>query len=372
MAGWFPVVSLTGPRQSGKSTLVRAAFPDYGYVNLENPETRRAALEDPVGFVRRRPPRLIVDEAQYAPELFSMIQVASDERGEPGQYVLSGSQNFLLMRGIQQSLAGRVGTLALMPLSLREASSAGADEASYLLTGGYPRIYDARIPRDAFMRSYIATYVERDAGGMVGVRDLSSFRRLLDLVAAGAGGLVNYSRLAADLGVGAQTVRSWLSILQASYIAFELRPYSANTRKRLTKAPKLYLHDTGLLCHLLGISTPEQLRDHPARGAVYENYVVAERMRTRLNRGEEPRLYFYRDDSRREVDLLDLTDPSRPLAVEVKSGETYRPSFARHLSAVCPEIGIPEGRRVVAYAGSETYRADGVDVMPARDLPGLL
>lgn len=370
MAGWFPVVTLTGPRQSGKSTLVRAVFSDYEYVNLEDVEVRRAALDDPVGFIRRRPPRLIIDEAQYAPELFSMIQAASDEHGETGQYVLSGSQNFLLLKSIQQSLAGRAGILTLMPLSYREASAVSSGLTEYVLTGGYPRIYDAGMPRDVFFRNYIATYVERDVGELMNVRNLAAFRSMLALLAAQAGQLVNHSRIASDLGVATATVKSWLSVLQAGHIIFELRPLHTSARKRLTKSPKLYFHDTGLLCHLLRISTPEQLRDSPMRGTVIENFAVAERLRLHLNRGEEPELYFYRDDSKREIDLIDLTD--EPLAVEVKSGETYRGSFARHLDAVCPDIAVAKGRRVVAYMGSERYRSEGVEVVPLGDLDGLL
>ena len=188
MSEWFPVVSLTGPRQSGKSTLIKAVFPEYEYLNLENPEVRRAALDDPVGFISRRPDHLIIDEAQYAPELFSMIQVASDERGRAGQYVLSGSQNFLLMHNIQQSLAGRVGMLKLLPLSYQELGDTQIALDTYLIRGGYPRIYDAGIPTDVFFQNYLMTYVERDAGGLLDVRNLSSFRKMIGLCAACVGG----------------------------------------------------------------------------------------------------------------------------------------------------------------------------------------
>lgn len=257
-----------------------------------------------------------------------------------------------------------------MPLSYREASGSAPGLAEYILTGGYPRIYDSGMPRDAFFRNYIATYVERDVGELMNVRNLAAFRSMLALLAAQAGQLVNHSRIAGDLGVAAATVKSWLSALQAGRIVFELRPLHASARKRLTKSPKLYFHDTGLLCHLLRIRTLEQLRDSPMRGAVVENFAVAERLRLHLNRGEEPELYFYRDDSRREIDLVDLT--GEPLAIEVKSGETYRPQFARHLEAVCPDIGVAEGRRVVAYMGRERYRSGGAEVVPLDELDGLL
>lgn len=367
MSEWFPVVSLTGPRQSGKSTLIKAVFPEYEYLNLENPEVRRAALDDPVGFISRRPDHLIIDEAQYAPELFSMIQVASDERGRAGQYVLSGSQNFLLMRNIQQSLAGRVGMLKLLPLSYQELSETQISLDTYLIRGGYPRIYDAGIPTDMFYQNYLMTYVERDAGGLLDVRNLSSFRKMIGLCAACVGGLLNLSRLAADVGVATATISSWLSILQSSYLVFLLQPYAGNMRKRLTKAPKLYFYDTGLLCHLLGIHDERSLMSHPLSGEIFENLVVSERQKAYLNRGIEPTLVFYRDDSKREIDLIDLTEQARPQAFEIKSGATYRDTFARHLRSVGSELGIPAKDRAVVYHGSERYDTEGASVVPAEE-----
>ena len=367
MSEWFPVVSLTGPRQSGKSTLIKAVFPEYEYLNLENPEVRRAAIDDPVGFIRRRPDRLIIDEAQYASELFSMIQVASDERGGAGQYVLSGSQNFLLMHNIQQSLAGRVGMLKLLPLSYQELSDTQISLDTYLIRGGYPRIYDAGIPTDMFYQNYLMTYVERDAGGLLDVRNLSSFRKMIGLCAACVGGLLNLSRLAADAGVATATISSWLSILQSSYLVFLLQPYAGNMRKRLTKAPKLYFYDTGLLCHLLGIHDERSLMNHPLSGEIFENLVVSERQKAYLNRGIEPTLAFYRDDSKREIDLIDLTEPARPQAFEIKTGATYRDSFTRHLRSVGSELGIPAKDRAVVYHGSERYDTEGASVVPAED-----
>lgn len=367
MSGWFPVVSLTGPRQSGKSTLIREAFPDYTYVNLENPDTLAAALADPVGFISNRPERLIIDEAQHAPELFSMIQVASDERGSVGQYVLSGSQNFLLMKNITQSLAGRVGMLKLLPLSFQEARPAGVDLRTFAVRGGYPRLYDAGIPSSIFYENYLSTYVSRDAGDLLNVRDLSSFRRMLGLCAAQVGSLVTYARLADDTGVSAATVKSWLSILESSYIVCLLQPYHANIKKRLTKSPKLYFCDTGLLCHLLNIRTVEDLLAHPLRGEVFENLVVSERLKYHFNRKETPELYFYRDDSKREIDLIDCTDSRNASAYELKSGETYRSSFGRHLRTVGDELGIAPENRFVVYMGSERISDKGIEVLPASE-----
>lgn len=364
LSSWFPVVSVTGPRQSGKSTLVKEVFYDYSYANLENPQTRQQALNDPVGFIRNRPNRLVIDEAQLAPELFSMIQVVSDESNEPGQYVLSGSQNFLLLKQITQSLAGRVGLLKLLPLSYPEAASEKGDLTpdSFMLRGGYPRLYDVDIPPETYFSAYIKTYVERDVQDYLGVRDLSSYRALLELCARCAGSLLNVSRLASDLGVSRATVDTWLSMLESSYIVFRLRPYHANLRKRLIKTPKLYFCDTGLLCHLLRIRTIEQLLTSPYLGTVFENFVIAERMKAYLNAGREPDLYFYRDDNKVEVDLVDLTDSSSGLLVEIKSSQTYRSGFSKNLRLVGDEIGIPDERRFVVERAEGNFEVDGAQV----------
>lgn len=368
MSGWYPVVSLTGPRQSGKSTLICNAFPGYAYVNLEEPNALQSALHDPVGFIRNRPEKLIIDEAQNAPELFSMIQVVADERGTTGQYVLSGSQNFLLMKGITQSLAGRVGMLKLLPFSYSEVRETGIDLRSFMLRGGYPRIYDSGMPTGLFYENYLSTYVSRDVGDLLNVRDLSSFRRMLGLCAAQVGGLLTYARLASDADVSTKTVKSWLSILESSYVVYLLQPYYANMKKRLTKAPKLYFYDTGLLCHLLHIRSVEELLAHPMRGAVFENFFISERIKHHLNAGRTPELFYYRDDSKREIDLLDYTEPQGAMACELKSGETYRDSFARHLRTVGDEIGIDSGNRVVVYAGSERFESGGVKVVPIEQM----
>ena len=372
MARWFPVVSVTGPRQSGKSTLVRSVFPDYAYVNLEDPQQGRRALEDPVGFIRNASSPLIIDEAQRAPELFSMVQVVSDERGTPGQFVLSGSQNFLLLKGISQSLAGRVGLLKLLPLSFAELASAGggpsADE--FMVKGGYPRLYDIDIPLRIYYEGYVDTYLERDIAGYLDVRNMASFRTFLALCAQNVGNLLNIARLASDAGVSAATARAWLSMLESSYVIYLLQPYHANTRKRLTKTPKLYFHDTGLLCHLLRLDSLELLVASETLGPVFENLVVAETAKRYLNQGKMPDLCFYRDDSKIEVDLIDLTDPMRPRAIEIKSSETYHGKYARHLGRVGEELGIDVDGRMVVLRVQDSYRSEDVQVVPARDWLG--
>lgn len=373
MAEWFPVVSLTGPRQSGKSTLVKHAFPDYSYVTLEDPQIRRAALEDPVSFIRNRSERLIIDEAQYAPNLFSMIQVVSDERGTSGQYVLTGSQNFLMMKSIGQSLAGRVGLLKLLPFSfleLKDWRGERVDVDEFIIKGGYPRLHATGMPPAVYFPSYIDTYIERDVAGLLDVRNKTAFHTMLAICAQCVSNLQNASTLSKDVGVSAATIKSWLSVLESSYLVFTLRPYHSNGKKRLTKSPKLFFYDTGLLCYLLGIESVEQLVESPHFGAIFENLVVAETMKRHLNKGVRPELYFYRDDSKREIDLLDFTDSSRPRAIEIKSSCTYHDKYARHLQSVCDEIGIGrEGRCVVARVES-SFETEACSVVAVQDWLG--
>ncbi len=344
-------------------------FPDYDYVNLENPETRKAAIDDPVGFIRQRPSKLIVDEAQYAPDLFSMIQVASDERSEQGQYVLSGSQNFLLLKRIQQSLAGRVGLVKFLPFSFQEACK--ADQAltpdTFMLQGGYPRIYDTRMPLNLFFSNYIDTYIERDVSEYLDVRNLADFRRFLTLCALSSGALINYTNIANELGVSPRTVKAWMSILESSYIAFHLMPFYTNARKQVVKTPKLYFYDTGLLCHLLGIRTVEALVAHPKFGDIFENLIIAETMKQHLNANQEPQLFFYRDASKVEVDLLDFTDPNHRLMIEIKSGQTYHDRFARHLTLIGNVLGIPCEQQYVTSRVEQSYVSQGIRVTSALD-----
>ncbi len=369
MASWFPVVSVTGPRQSGKSTIVKSVFPEYAYVNLEDPLLRNAALDDPVGFIRNRPERLIVDEAQYAPDLFSMIQVVSDERGATGQYILSGSQNFLLMKRITQSLAGRVGILRLLPLSYAEvfAHDETVDADTFMFRGGFPRLYASNMPVGTFFNSYINTYIERDVSDYLDVRNLVSFRKFLELCALNTSNLTNYASIARDADVDARTAKAWLSILESSYVTFELMPYFANQSKRLIKTPKLYFYDTGLLCSLLGITSVEKLLLSPHLGAVFENLVVAETLKAYLNRNEEPRLFFYRDENKIEVDLMDFTDADNPRLVEIKSGQMYRDSYARHLTVVGDALGIERERRYVVARVASGYETKEASVRSAFD-----
>lgn len=371
---WYPVISLVGPRQSGKSTFVKNAFPDYTYISLEDKNMREAALRDPVDFIERRGGRLIIDEAQRAPELFSAIQVACDARDTTGQYILTGSQNFLLMKNIGQSLAGRVCLLTLLPFSYQELSQASAHMASedpqlenIIVRGSYPRLYDKKIPVSRFYADYINTYVTRDVIEYLDVRNKPSFRKLIGLCAHNAGCLLNYANLAQALGVSVPTVKSWLSILEASNIIYFLQPYASTLKKRLIKSPKLYFLDTGLLCAQLDIRTQDQLIEHKKFGAIFENYIIAETLKRYDNAGEEPRLFFYRDDSKREIDLLDLTNVQNPRAIEIKTNKTFHSHFATQLTSVGDELSIPRASRLVVSRANATFSAGNCLVVSAQD-----
>lgn len=357
MLSWFPVVSVTGPRQSGKSTLIRNVLPEYEYVNLEDETTRMSAVDDPVGFIHSHGDRLIIDEAQHAPGLFSQIQVVADERGTTGQYVLSGSQNFLMERRIGQSLAGRVGMLQLLPLSYEEALRAepGLTVDEFMFRGGYPHLYDVPTPVGIYFRNYTATYVSRDVAEYLDVRNVADFDTFLRLCAENSGGLLNLTALARDAGISFNTAKEWLSILEKSFVVFRLRPYSANTRKRLIKTPKLYFYDNGLLNYLLGIHSMKELLDDPKRGDVFENLIVSETVKRYRNHNEDGELWFYRDAGQSEIDLIDATQRRSPVLMEIKSGMTARPDFFRHLATVGEELGVPVDRRTVIYRGTESF-----------------
>lgn len=375
MAGQFPIVSITQPRQSGKTTLVRAVFPDYSYVSLEDADTRAFAADDPRAFLARQGRRTIIDEAQRVPALFSFMQGIVDETGNPGQFVISGSQNFLLMEAIDQSLAGRVAVLTLLPLSnaeLRGTHLAPADIDDWILSGGYPRIYDRAIAAADYYPNYLRTYVERDARTTTGITKLAEFQRLLVLCATRTSETLNLQALSRDCSIAVNTVREWLSVLEASFLVHLLLPYHRNLGKRITKTPKLFLLNQGLASNLVGMEEPDDIRAFTGRGALFETAVLAEVVKAFYARGRVPKLYYWRDAARREIDIPIERGPNLVWAIEVKSSTTYYPKYFRHLETVAEELGVPVERRMVVYAGDDTFETSHGLVCALGDLAKTL
>jgi hypothetical protein len=335
LAMQYPVITITGPRQSGKTTLSRSAFPDKPYVSLEDPDLRRFAMDDPRGFLDSHPQGAILDEIQRVPELSSYLQGVVDAAPQPGRYILTGSHQFELMSQVSQSLAGRTALLRLLPFTLAEALRAQRcatppDLAQTLLTGFYPRIHDRGLDPTQALADYFATYVERDLRQLLAVHDLQRFERFVRLCAGRTGQLLNLSSLGNDAGVSHVTARAWIDLLQTSYIVHLLPPWFTNSGKRLIKAPKLYFYDVGLACWLLGLRTSEQVRRDPLYGALIENFVIMEAMKDRLNAGASAEMYFYRDSEGHEVDLL-LPVGSQVHAIEIKAGATVNTDYFRGL-----------------------------------------
>lgn len=374
LATRYPVLTLTGPRQSGKTTLCRMAFPELPYVSLENPSHRELAQEDPVAFFARYGDGAVIDEVQRVPEVFSYLQGLVDEDPRPGRFVLTGSQNLALVDSLTQSLAGRTTLTELLPLSLEEIRrfpEPPADLDTLLWQGGYPRIYERRLPANEWLTDYTATYVERDVRQLLAVGDLLLFQTFLRLCAGRTGQILNLTSLANDCGISQPTARKWLSVLEASYIVFRLPPFFANLGKRLVKAPKLYFYDVGLAASLLGIEEPGQLATHPLRGSLFETWVVAEIAKAHLHRGRRPRLFFYRERSRLEIDLV-LERGAEVVLVEVKSGQTpsgaYFSAFERFEATVAGRESPRVAGKVVVYGGDETQERSRGRLLSWRDL----
>lgn len=375
-ASRFPVLTLTGPRQSGKTTLVKSLFDSHSYVTLEAPDEREFATRDPRAFLMQFPNGAIIDEVQYVPELVSYIQTIVDENPIPGGWILTGSENLVLSESVSQSLAGRTSVHHLFPLTWNEVvrfkkHPENLNEA--LFTGGYPRILDKGHDPTQWLSSYVNTYVERDVRSLLNVGNAFAFQNFIGLCAGRSGTLLNYSSLANDCGITQPTVKHWISILEASFIIFRLPPFFHNFRKRLVKMPKLYFYDTGLMCWLLGIRDPGQIHLHPLRGQIFETWAVSEITKHRANSNELHGAYFYRDHNGVEIDLV-IPDPERILLAEAKSSAT--PSIAllegakrklRHFDE------LPQRKEfAVVYGGDKAQEINGDRLIPWRRASGLV
>ncbi len=373
LARGFPIIAITGPRQSGKTTLAKSTFPDKTYLSLEDPDVRFMAESDPRGLLSRFPDGAVLDEVQRVPGLLSYLQTHVDANLQPGAYVLTGSQQFGLLTGITQSLAGRVGMVQLLPFSLEELLKTDrlpVDLDETMFRGLYPPLYDRDITPGDWSSSYITTYIERDVRQLVAVRDLSAFQRFLRMCAARAGQLLNLSSLATDCGISHNTASAWLSVLEASYIVFLLRPHFQNFNKRLVKTPKLYFCDTGLAAWLLRIRESAQIAFHAQRGALFENLVVSEFLKTKLNRGLSPDIYFWRDSKGLEIDIL-LEQAGALWPVEVKSGQTIAADFFQSLNKWSEYSGRRDQPAWLVYGGGQKMQHGNISIIPWRLLPDL-
>ena len=365
----YPVITITGPRQSGKTTLARAAFADKPYVSLETPDEREFAATDPRGFLARWPDGAVIDEVQHVPALFSWIQSDVDTSGRMGRFVLTGSQNFALMAHITQSLAGRSALVQLLPLSIAELAAAGhlpENLDAMLLRGGYPALYARSLSPARWLADYTMSYLERDVRQISQVQDLSTFQRFLRLCAGRTGQLLNLANLAQETGIAQSTARAWLSVLEASYIVFLLPPHHRNFGKRVVKMPKLYFHDTGLAASLMGVQTPAQLAIHPLRGPLFETLIVGEFLKARHNSGFPSNLYFWRDNVGLEVDLL-LDEPDGLLPVEIKSSATVTEDLFKGLRKWIAVAGDVARLPRLVCAAPESYSRSGIDVRRWQD-----
>jgi hypothetical protein len=371
-AGQYPVVTITGPRQSGKTTLCRKVFADKKYVSLENLDSRQFAREDPRGFLAGLLDGAILDEIQQAPELLSYIQTVVDEDGRHGLFILTGSQQFEVSNAINQSLAGRTAIIKLLPFSMEELGRLQNDFTvdQLLLTGFYPRIWKEGLDPSQALAGYLETYVERDIRQLINIKDLGLFQRFVTLCAGRVGQLLNFNNLASDTGVSHQTARNWLTLLEASFIVYRLQPYAANISKRLIKSPKLYFYDVGLAAHLLGLENTLHVSRDPLRGNLFENMVVMEAIKYRLHRGRRSNLHFYRDSNGNEVDLLLTLGPDL-YPIEIKAGMTINRDYFRGLDHFSGIFGAPLGRGLV-YGGDQRQQRTDTTVCPAATFHTLL
>lgn len=368
---YFPVLCVTGPRQSGKSTLIKHIFNGYRRFTLEDWDVRSMAQNDPLGFLNQTNGGMIIDEVQRVPELLSYIQGIVDDRPER-RFVLSGSSNFLLLKTVSQSLAGRAGVFELLPMSLSEAKEAYAEKTldEIIYNGCFPAVCAGKNVAKYLYPAYTKTYIDKDLRQLININNLSQFHTFLRLCAARIGSIFNASELAGEVGVASNTINAWVSVLEASYIIMRLQPWSENSRKRLTKSPKLYFCDTGLACHLLDIESPEQLSRDKMRGHLFENLIVMEALKQRYNKGKESNIFFFRDAKGNEIDLL-IREAGELKAIEIKSSQTYAPSFEDVLKKTGSLLTTPVSKRAVVYAGNMENAAADIALLNYRNFCSL-
>lgn len=366
---YFPVITLTGPRQSGKTTLLKHIFKDFPYISLETPDVLAKAEEDPKLFLEKYKNGVILDEVQRNPVLFSYIQSIVDEFPDR-KFVLSGSQNFLMLEKVSQTLAGRTAVLKLLPFSLEELKNTNFEPQNpytFILKGGYPRLYDKKIPPSVYYANYLQTYIERDVRSIQNIENLSLFTKFLQLCAGRVGQLLNISALATEIGISVNTAKSWLSVLEASFVVYTLQPYHKNYNKRLVKTPKLYFYDTGLASFLLNIKTEEMLETHYAKGSLFENMVINEYLKHAYNQGEISQLYFWRDNHGVEIDLL-VVDNHGITPIEIKAGTTYHKDFFKNLTTFNQFSQDGGTHNTVIYSGDTTEQVSKGRLVSWRDI----
>ena len=358
----FPVITIIGPRQAGKTTLARTIFPEYRYCNLEYPEIRNIAENDPKAFFSANPPPLIIDEIQRVPILLSYIQAMSDESQIKGQFILTGSHQFELHEKITQSLAGRTALLTLLPLSIYELSKSGIvlSRDEYLFQGFLPRIYKENLEPTRTYRNYYQTYVERDIKQISNIHNLTLFDKFLHILAGRVGQLINFQSISSEVGISGTTINEWISILEASFIVYRLKPYYENFGKRVIKSSKLYFTDIGLVCYLLGITEISQVTRDPLIGNLFENLIVIEALKARLNQGMDPNLFFYRDNNQHEIDLL-YKDGRRLIPIEIKSAMTYHESLHKSNDYFVKHFNMDTGYLI--YAGDVEIKKDSINIL---------
>lgn len=370
IATQLPVVTITGPRQSGKTTLVKKVFKDKPYLNLEIPDIREFAVNDPRGFLEKIPNGAVIDEIQRVPKLISYIQGIVDERNLNGMFILTGSQQFELSNNINQSLAGRTALLKLLPLSFEEVEINKIEIDELLFKGFYPRIYDKSLYPTKALADYYETYVERDIRQLTYIKNLSLFQRFVKLCAGRTGQILNLNNLANDTGISHTTAREWLTILEASYIVFLLQPFFSNIKKRLIKSPKLYFFDVGLASYLLGIENKKHVENHPLHGNLFENMVVIELLKKRFNQGKQNNLYFFRDSNGNEVDII-YKIAHYGIPIEIKAGKTFTTDYLKGIKSYNKTFSMHDGKGAVIYAGNLNQTRNNIKIFCYKDLAQL-